>query len=137
MGESERTMRTLPSRRSPPSIPPGVERSGDSRIGWLVGGALAAALLVLCGAVRTATRVAPRQTAGAPDPGAARRRGPAERSRASRLHPWNVPLTAQTEYVVRVEMAGYYPVETSIRLDEDDIRVLAFQLEDLTAEKKE
>jgi hypothetical protein len=51
--------------------------------------------------------------------------------------PWNVPLTARTEYVVRVEMAGYYPVETSIRLDDDDIRVLAFQLEDLRAEKRE
>jgi serine/threonine protein kinase len=138
MGESERTMRTVPSRRTPPSIPPGVERSGDPRTPWLVGGALAAALLVLLGAVAYG-RLAPHD--GKPPelqiqapPGAVARLNDRVLPGSS---PWNVPLTAQTQYVVRVEMAGYNPVETSIRLDEDDIRVLAFQLEDLRAEKKE
>ena len=139
MGESERTMRTVPSRRTPPSIPPGgVERGGDAWMGWLVGGALAAALLALCGAV--AYRQLAEHHGKPPElqiqapPGAVAQLNDRALPGSS---PWNVPLTAQTEYVVRVEMAGYYPVETSIRLDEDDIRVLAFQLEDLRAEKRE
>jgi hypothetical protein len=140
MGESERTMRTLPSRRTPPVIRPSAERA-DPRIAWLVGGVLAAALLVLLGAV-TYGRLAS-NGAGAHKPPELQIQAPP--GAVARLNdrtlpgssPWNVPLAAQTEYVVRVEMAGYYPVETLIRLDEDDIRVLAFQLEQLRAEKRE
>jgi hypothetical protein len=99
---------------------------------------VAAALLVLCGAVAYRQLAShhgkpPELQIQAP-PGAVARLNDRALPGSS---PWNVPLTAQTEYVVRVEMAGYNPVETSIRLDDDDIRVLAFQLEDLRAEKRE
>jgi serine/threonine-protein kinase len=140
MAESERTMRTLPSRRMPPTIRPSVERTADPRIAWLGGGVVAAALLVLLGALAYGGLAGSRGAHKAPElqiqapPGAIARLNDRTLPGSS---PWNVPLAAQTEYVVRVEMAGYYPVETLIRLDEDDIRVLAFQLEDLRAEKRE
>ena len=142
MGESERAMRTVPSRRAPPQVPPSAESVGTQRTGWLVGAALAAALFVLLGAVTYGLLAGP----GGPGahkppefqiqapPGAVARLNDRALPGSS---PWNVPLTARTEYVVRVEIPGYNPVETAIRLDEDDIRVLAFQLEDLRAEKRE
>jgi eukaryotic-like serine/threonine-protein kinase len=142
MGESERTMRTVPSRRTPPTVKPTPESDRSSRIGWLAAGALAAALLVLLGAVAYG-RLAGSPGVGAHKPPELQIQAPPgavahlDDRALPGSSPWNVPLTARTEYVVRVEMAGYYPVETAIRLEEDDIRVLAFQLEDLRAEKRE
>jgi hypothetical protein len=133
-----------PARPPSPSsvVPrPPVAAAPRWRAAWLGGGALLAALLVLLGAFAHARLEAPSSPGShkAPElqvqapPGAVVRLN--DRALGGR-GPWNVPLTARTEYVVRVEVAGYYPVETAIRLDEDDIRVLAFQLEDLRPQRR-
>ncbi len=136
-----------PPRTGRPFGVPSTTRTHDQtgaarRLAWLAAGALVAALLVLLGAATYGRLGGPRGLGAhkppelqiqAP-PGAVARLNDRALPGAS---PWNIPLTARTEYVVRVEMAGYYPVETAIQLDEDDIRILAFQLEELTAEKRE
>lgn len=50
--------------------------------------------------------------------------------------PIEVPVAAGVKHAVRVELDGYRPIETDLTLDDNDVRILSFQIERFQPRKR-